>query len=137
MFLAKGLDKGLGPLVGEHGKAWPQVVLNLVVEVSMHEVINVTASPEINRSKDLTKVERARVRSAPITEAIHVISSMVCYNGHKAMEVSEKISKEKVLHCRNVHLISSTHVFSNGKQRQWEEEKVDHEVGSNDNGEEF
>mmetsp|Transcript_37296 Transcript_37296/g.78137 ORF Transcript_37296/g.78137 Transcript_37296/m.78137 type:complete len:115 (+) Transcript_37296:409-753(+) len=103
----------------------------------MHEVIDVTSSPEINGGEDLTKVKGARIRAASITEAVHIIASVVGHNGNKSMRVSQQLRKEKVLHGINVHLMSSSHVFTNGKKRRREKEEVDEEIGPDDNREEF
>mmetsp|Transcript_24632 Transcript_24632/g.44462 ORF Transcript_24632/g.44462 Transcript_24632/m.44462 type:complete len:100 (+) Transcript_24632:389-688(+) len=98
----------------------------------MHEVIDVASSPEINGGEDLTEVKGARVRAASITEAVHVITSMVSYDGNKTMGICQQFCKEEVLHGINVHLMSGSHVFANRKKRRREKEEVDDEVGAND-----
>mmetsp|Transcript_8610 Transcript_8610/g.19350 ORF Transcript_8610/g.19350 Transcript_8610/m.19350 type:complete len:220 (+) Transcript_8610:535-1194(+) len=62
---------------------------------------------------------------------------MVGHNGNKSVEVGQQISKEKVLDSRDVHIMSSSHVFAKSQERQWEEKEMDEKVGSSDNRHEF
>ena len=63
------------------------MVFNLVIEVTVQRVVDVTASPKVYRCQNLTKVELSRVRTTPVTETIHVITGMVGHDGYEAMDV--------------------------------------------------
>ena len=55
IFPANVLNKGLGLLVGQHGQVGPEVVLHLVVEESMHEVVQVSTCCEVRTGNNLAQ----------------------------------------------------------------------------------
>ena len=55
--LADGLDEGLRLLVREHREIGPQVVLDLVVEPTMHEVDRIRPRREIDGADRLAQIE--------------------------------------------------------------------------------
>lgn len=107
MLPADLLNEGLGSLVGKHGEVGPHVVLNLVIEVSVQKVIDVTSGPEVNTGKNLSEEERSTERSASITEAVHVVSCVVSNNSYKPVKVGEELSEEKILYCGAEHVLNA------------------------------
>lgn len=125
-----------GLLVAEHGEAGPKVVLNLVVEVAVHEIAKVGAVGKIDRGGDLTDVKGTGEGTAAIAEAVHVITGMVGNDGDEAMEVGKEFGKDKVLDGRGVHAVH-VEVLTNEEEGKGEEDEVDNEVGAGNDGEEF
>merc|ERR1712127_192414 len=80
MTAANFLDKRCRLLITQHGKIWPHVVLNLVVQPSVEEVNSIGSHTVIDTGQYLAKEERTRKRSTTFAEPIHVIACMVRNN---------------------------------------------------------
>ena len=94
VLLANISDKGGSLLVAQHGKAGPKVVLDLIVEVSVHEIAKVRTVGEIDRGGDLTDVKRSGEGTATVAEAVHVIAGVVGNDGDEAVEVGKELGKD-------------------------------------------
>ena len=136
MLLANISDERSSLLVAQHGKAGPKVVLDLVVEVSVHEIAKVGAVGKVDRSGDLADVEGSGEGTAAVAEAVHVITGVVGNDGDEAVEVGKELGKDKVLDGRSVHAIH-VEVLTNEEEGQRQEEEVDDEVWGGNDGEEL
>ena len=136
MLLADIPDERSGLLVAQHGEAGPKVVLDLVIEVSVHEITKVSAVGEIDRGGDLTDVKRSGEGTAAVAEAVHVITGVVGNDGDESVEVGKELGKDEVLDGRGVHAVH-VEVLTDEEEGQGKEEEVDDEVGGGNDGEEL
>mmetsp|Transcript_50298 Transcript_50298/g.90388 ORF Transcript_50298/g.90388 Transcript_50298/m.90388 type:complete len:217 (-) Transcript_50298:1053-1703(-) len=92
------LERGLTLLVGQHGQIRPAVVLDLVVQPTVHEVVHVATCGKVGGGCDCPEVESGRLRLARGAELVQVVAGVIWDYHDEAVKVGEHVRQEEVAH---------------------------------------
>jgi hypothetical protein len=65
------------------------MMLNLIIEIAMQKIIDIAPRPKIHTRQNLPQIKTPRVRTTSISEAIHVIASVIGHDCQKGMSIGK------------------------------------------------
>lgn len=126
-------------LVTEHGQIRPQVVFNLVIQKSVQKVDQIRAHLKVDRGQDLSEEETTGKGTTAVPEAVHVVARVVRDDGNEPVNVGEDFGQDQVGDGGPVERggVGQRQIVTERQVGQWQEEKVNDQVGSKDHAKEL